>query len=382
MGSLLNEWGYTYTQISATDLSNPAVTDLYDAIFINCAWYSSTDVDNAESNLETFVSNGGAIYASDWANDFIDAAFPGYVTFGDGWTDAQYADAKILDGGLIDYIEGNETLTFHYDLGGWIQIESVSSDVTILAEANVQYGGSSHPHMPAVVSFSRGKGSVVYTTFHEAVQGGLVKKMMQYLMLYPITAATAYEIEKDLMDSGYNILKDNRGELDQGEVVEYTIKITSPDDLKFELNWGGSDLKLSIYKPDGQLYSEQSSSSPPLSIAVDNAESGDWKYKVEAVSVPVDHYPYAVMVGGKSGGGAQAGGELLPMWMLGLIIAIIAVVIILVVVVAVKKRGKPPATPQQPGYQQPPYQQQRYQQPPPPQAPPQGPPQQYPPPPP
>jgi hypothetical protein len=386
MGSLLNEWGYAYTEIADSDLSESSVTSQYDAIFINCDSYSQSDVENAASNLATYVSNGGAIYASDWANEFIDASFPGYVNFGDGSTSSQYADAKIKDKGLIDYLEGQDSLTFHYDLALWVQIESVSSEVTVLAEANVEYGGTTHPHMPAVVSFSKGKGSVVYTTFHEAVQGGLVKKMMQYLMLYPLTAASAYQIQKDLTDAGYQILKDNRGELDQGEAMEYTIKITSPDDLKFELNWGGSDLKLSVYKPNGELYSEQSSSNPPVSIAVDNAEAGDWKYKVEAVSVPVNHYPYALMVGGKSG----AGGDGLPLWMLGLIIAIVAAVIIVVAVVALRKRKPPtapqyPQQPQQPGYQQQPYPQQQYYQPPqqpPQQPPPQGPPPQYPPPPP
>jgi hypothetical protein len=356
------------------------VTSQYDAIFINCDSYSQVDVDNAASNLASYVSSGGAIYASDWANEFIDASFPGLIDFGDGFTDSQYADAKIKDKGLVDYLEGEDTLEFHYDLGAWIQIESVSSEVKILAEANVEYGGTTHPHMPAVVSFSKGSGSVVYTTFHEAVQGGLVKRMMQYLMLYPLTSASAYQIQKDLTDAGYQIMKDNRGELDQGETAEYTIKITSSDDLKFELNWGGSDLKLSVYKPNGELYSEQSSSSPPVSVSVDNAETGDWKYKVEAISVPANHYPYALMVGGKSGAG---GAGALPLWMLGLIVAIIAAVIIVVVVVAFRKRKPPtaqyPQQPQQPGYQQQ-YPQQQYYQPPPQQGPPQGPPPQGPPP--
>jgi hypothetical protein len=201
MGSLLGEWGYAYTEISDADLSSASVTSQYDAIFINCDSYSQVDVDNAASNLASYVSSGGAIYASDWANEFIDASFPGLIDFGDGFTDSQYADAKIKDKGLVDYLEGEDTLEFHYDLGAWIQIESVSSEVKILAEANVEYGGTTHPHMPAVVSFSKGSGSVVYTTFHEAVQGGLVKRMMQYLMLYPLTSASAYQIQKDLRES-------------------------------------------------------------------------------------------------------------------------------------------------------------------------------------
>jgi hypothetical protein len=171
--------------------------------------------------------------------------------------------------------------------------------------------------------------------------------------------------------------------LNQGETVEYIVELTSTDDLKFELNWGGSELKLSVYKPNGDLYDEKSTSSPPLSIAVDDAEKGDWTYKVKGESVDTDHYPYALMVGSKSMSSGQtdpSGGELLPMWMLLAIIAIIAVVIIVVAVVAVRKRKKPPTTPQhqqQPGYQQSyqqPYQQQYqqpgYQQPPPPQGPP------------
>jgi hypothetical protein len=170
MGLLLDDWGYAYTEISKSDLADSAVTGQYDVIFINCASYLTSDAENAASNLEIFVKNGGALYASDWTDEVIDAAFPGYITFGSKTTDSQFADAKIKDVGLIDYLEGEDTLQFHYDLSMWVPIKEVSSEVTVLAEANVDYDGSNHPHMPAVVSFSKGTGSVVYTTFHEAAQ--------------------------------------------------------------------------------------------------------------------------------------------------------------------------------------------------------------------
>jgi len=384
MQLLLDEWGYTYTEISASDLADHSVTKQYDAIFINCAYYDETDADNAANNLKDFVDKGGAIYASDWADVFINSAFPTYVTFGEKDGPVQTADAKVKDAGLVDYLGGEDTLSFYYDLPGWVPIESVSSNVDILAVADVTYGGSSHPHMPAVVRFNYGMGSVIYTTFHEAAQGGLVKKMMQYLMLTPLTSEFAYEIKQDLTEGGYGIEKDNRGELDQDETVQYTISLNVQKDLIFELNFGGSELELSVYKPDGELYDQQSSANPPVSVVVDDAEKGEWKYKVKGVDVPSEHYPYALMVGSKGGPGAA--GEGIPIWVLALIGVIIAAVIIGVVAAVVLRKRRPPATPQYPPqypyYQQPPYQPSAPPEQIPPQAPPPGSPPPQPPPPP
>ncbi len=373
MQSLLDEWNYQYTVIPKVDLADSGVTNQYDVIFINCAGGLSGD--NAANNLKNFVNNGGAIYASDWAYVFIEAAFPTYVDFGYKDGPVQTADATIKDVGLIDYLAGEETLSFYYDLGGWIPIESVSSDVEVLAEADVEYGGSSYPHMPAVVRFSHGSGSVVYTTFHEAAQGGKVKMMMQYLMLNPLTSGAAHQIRQNLESGGYEIEKDNRGEINQGETVDYTIVLNTSMDLIFEMNWGGSELQLSVYRPDGSLYGQQSSSNPPVSVVVNGAEKGTWKYKVTGVNVPSEHYPYALMVGSKDSSGT---GDGIPVWVLALIGVVIAVVIVVAVMLVVIKRKKPPAAPQYPPQQ---YYQQPYQpqgQPPPTPAPSQGPPPSHP----
>lgn len=65
-------------------LSDPALLSQYDVIFINCG--TMIDFDSFEGqqrlrNLQTFVNNGGSVYASDLSAGIIDRAFPGIFNF-------------------------------------------------------------------------------------------------------------------------------------------------------------------------------------------------------------------------------------------------------------------------------------------------------------
>ncbi|MBU1751839.1 MAG: carboxypeptidase regulatory-like domain-containing protein, partial [Chloroflexi bacterium] len=65
------------------------------------------------------------------------------------------------------------------------------------------------------------------------------------------------------------------------------------------VNWEGSTMKLELYSPEGALYEERQSNSPPLIIEVPNPSPGEWVFKVTAVDVPYDDYPYVAVVGTK-----------------------------------------------------------------------------------
>lgn len=70
--------------------------------------------------------------------------------------------------------------------------------------------------------------------------------------------------------------------------------------LVFVFNWPGSTLKLKVFEPDGSLFNQKVSDSPPVTIVVPEAQPGKWKYQIEGVEVPFDNYPYAVAVGDKN----------------------------------------------------------------------------------
>ena len=100
--------------------------------------------------------------------------------------------------------------------------------------------------------------------------------------------------------SGYKPQEVYSGSLDEGASSdEYLYVAWSSAPFAVSVNWKGSTFKLSLYRPDGSLYEEKQSSSPPLMIEVPSAEPGKWTFKVTAVDVPHGDYPYVAVVGTK-----------------------------------------------------------------------------------
>ena len=67
--------------------------------------------------------------------------------------------------------------------------------------------------------------------------------------------------------------------------------------IKIILGWGGSELSIQIYNPDGVLYDEYQSDTPPIIIDIPDAEPGQWQFKITAIDVPENNYPFALVVG-------------------------------------------------------------------------------------
>ena len=67
--------------------------------------------------------------------------------------------------------------------------------------------------------------------------------------------------------------------------------------IRILLGWGGSELNIRVYRPDGSLYGEYQSPSPPINIDIEGAEPGEWQCEITAVDVPNDDYPYALVIG-------------------------------------------------------------------------------------
>ncbi|MDP3297265.1 MAG: peptidoglycan DD-metalloendopeptidase family protein [Thermodesulfovibrionia bacterium] len=67
--------------------------------------------------------------------------------------------------------------------------------------------------------------------------------------------------------------------------------------IKIILGWGGSELSIRIYRPDGSLYEEHQSNTPPIIVTMPDADPGEWQFEVSAINVPHDNYPFALVVG-------------------------------------------------------------------------------------
>ncbi|HQI71251.1 MAG TPA: hypothetical protein PLT47_10905, partial [Bacteroidales bacterium] len=62
--------GYSVHEIFVSDLSNLSLLETYGAIFLNCGKQGVLDSLKYQ-NLLTYVQNGGSLYASDWAVEYL-----------------------------------------------------------------------------------------------------------------------------------------------------------------------------------------------------------------------------------------------------------------------------------------------------------------------
>src|SRR3990172_12813245 len=137
MGIILTTMGWNYTDISSRDLTFYDILSQYDAIFINCsseiATYANMPAFGSEeirANLERFVREGGTLYASDWAFEYIDKSFPGYIhyfehPFPELGDDSQSVIANIVDPGLASFMD-SPTVEILFNAPSWVPIDSVA----------------------------------------------------------------------------------------------------------------------------------------------------------------------------------------------------------------------------------------------------------------
>ena len=331
IGAILDTMGFDYFELFGeyNRLENKDFIDVFDAIFINCAGDVDYTFTTAISDtVKQWVSEGNGLYASDYAYTYVNQIFPGYINFpaDPKVGNIQTITADVTDGGLASYI-GSSSLEIVYDLGAWVVIDSVGAGTNVLLTGDIEtseYDEVSSNTLSVdrtllsepkasekrlredsilAASFMHGAGTVVYTTFHnEANISGDIQKFLEYAVLLPISSEIMNELITALTKLGYNIASTLVNTISQGEEKSFTHTITKSDDIAFALGLSGSTMKLSVYKPDNSLFNEKESTELPIIIEVPQAEAGKWTYKVTAVDVPSDNYPFAAAVGGDEGG--------------------------------------------------------------------------------
>lgn len=187
----------------------------YDIVFINCGaseqaissfkgkhhrWHKETghpSILNEENRttLKKFVEEGGVLYTTDWAYDYVEQALPSYINFY-GSEEVSVNDPEdsnaaevgrsgiethgnILQNSLqawlanVDCYEGKSCLNNDQSilitdfLAGWGVIEGAHSgaNVTFWVEGDVEWTEGSGVR-PLTLSFKAGEGSVFYSSYH------------------------------------------------------------------------------------------------------------------------------------------------------------------------------------------------------------------------
>ena len=84
--------------------------------------------------------------------------------------------------------------------------------------------------------------------------------------------------------------------INKGAMSTYEFANDQQQTLKILLNWQGSQLGIQVFRPDGTIFYETESDSPPIRIVIPAAEAGTWRITVNAIDVPFDDYPFAIDV--------------------------------------------------------------------------------------
>jgi hypothetical protein len=149
---IVTSLGYTIDLITNTDLANYNVVSQYDIIFLNCgAKQALANQSTIDTNLANFVTNGGSLYASDWAvayltggatNSHVCSETGGFIP-DDKLCSKNTGAATTITGAQVTNTSlatalGFSNLDITYDLGSWENIFSYDAtywDVLVLNPA-------------------------------------------------------------------------------------------------------------------------------------------------------------------------------------------------------------------------------------------------------
>ncbi len=170
----------------------------YDIVFLNCglgdlpftAHFFNVIPEQSLQNLRDFVSQGGSVYASDWAYYVVEKAWPDFIAFrGD---DAVGGSAKVgfapqtVTALVVDapmsFALGQNSMELHYPLSAWVVIDDASPSTTVYIRGDAELdSGTVLTNVPHTVAFRPGSGRVLFTSFHQ--EPGINPDMQRVLQL-------------------------------------------------------------------------------------------------------------------------------------------------------------------------------------------------------
>jgi WD40 repeat protein len=291
--------GIEYRIIDVSGLASEDLTGI-SQIYINCR---GTHLEI--NKVKAFVEAGGNLYVSDLSYPYI---APWGLSFSTSGNTGPVV-AQIQDGGLKSFLNEQNEISIMYEAGGWAIITNKAS-ATVLLSGNVMMGNTEIKDSPLAVTFSAGKGSVVFTTFHN-VAGGINEpyqaRIVEYFAVRPVAATTAQKVVKDLDLDVESIHSFSSNTLSaakstgvsvsstpQGKSGVYifaisdTILSQQPVD-SIDMKSSGMSIQacnISLLSPNGNVYKTVDMKGEVIAINVpdkDNME-GDWTFKINSYS--------------------------------------------------------------------------------------------------
>jgi hypothetical protein len=306
MGKLLNELGDGYSHEDITEDTlirkhQEKKLNEYDVIFLTCS--GGADNDKLREPLQSYVANGGILYASDWRYDAIAKAFPDMVVpnlRGDGANQTLAAD--VVDPALREALDANK-IELKFDLPEWKTAAFGGPRVKKLLQGKYLKDKTRdnpvYATAPLMVKFQFDKGTVIFTSFHNEKQNSRTEKqLLQYLVFSLVTAGVDAEVNTSLDKEGFTPQRSNLLSTPKNQSKSKDYDNEHEGVLRFVLGFRneGAKLRFNIKSPTGKQFTKDCESTTILEVS--NAAKGTWTYTVTALDA-YENFPFTMTVAQK-----------------------------------------------------------------------------------
>ncbi len=315
IGSVLQRMGFRTETIGIHDLTDFQRLQQFDAVFVNCSG-SCLGFSNGQA-LAQYVARGGVLYASDYACDVIAAAFPQALQFGISSLFAfsgEELEATVVDQTLADFI--GPRIRLRFDLPAWRHVEGWDPSCRVYLMA-----ASGRGQRALLVSFTHGKGFVVFTSFHNKAQTSEVeRRLIEFLAIRPLTMRLSQQIAQEIArpvevgtvgaQKGSGLLTGRQmvmereiiGKIGAGEkspVYQFTLAQTSP--VKIVVGWEGGEGDFTVtlwHQQQTQQRWQQRATTPPLVLTVpEPLPAGVYCIQLLSHKTPLPQTPFVIGIG-------------------------------------------------------------------------------------
>ncbi len=315
IGSVLWQMGFRAETIGIHDLTDFQRLQQFDAVFVNCSDGCRNFSDGRA--LTQYVAEGGILYASDYACDVVAAAFPQALQFGISGLFAFFGEeleATVVDQTLADFI--GPRIRLRFDLPAWQHVERWHPSCRVYLMAR-----SGWRQRALLVSFTYGKGFVVFTSFHNKAQTSEVeRRLIEFLAVRPLTMRLSQQIAQEIArpvevgavgaQKGSGLLTGRQmvmereiigkiGANEKSPVYQFTLTQNSP--VKIVVGWEGGEGDFTVtlwHQQQPQQRWEQRATAPPLVLTVpEPLPAGVYCVQLIAHKTPLPQTPFVIGIG-------------------------------------------------------------------------------------
>ena len=152
-------------------------------------------------------------------------------------------------------------MDLNFNLSGWKPAHFLDPKTTVFLRGEYQTGECDHTEAPLLVKFPVGKGTVIFTSFHNEKQNSQKEeKLLRFLVFSAITAKEEALVAKIMVSGGFSPAKKTLLSHSSGEpTITQTYRNTKPGRLQFALGLAneGARLRFRIVSPNGQQYEKE-----------------------------------------------------------------------------------------------------------------------------